>query len=160
MLYALISNNSYLFRRRIQPHVVLDVVLCTFSKRSARRLGQVVWSVRAGGMGRPSRTNSHPAGSLSSGFHPAAGRRSLNIWLKCKIRNCVFGFVLHGIRIPATFQGQQSICHTDLAKGHRVYRVPGFLSSRPNCLSPPPHPQASVARPPFGSRGGGHTRWR
>ncbi len=29
-----------------------------------------------------------------------------------------------------------------------VYRVPGFLSSRPNWLSPPSHPQASVAPPP------------
>ncbi len=35
---------------------------------------------------------------------------------------------------------------------HRVYRVPGFLSSRPNWLPPPPQPQASVV-PPF-SRGG------
>ncbi len=32
---------------------------------------------------------------------------------------------------------------------HRVYRVPGFLSSRPNWV--PPHPQAIVAAP-FGSK--------
>ncbi len=36
---------------------------------------------------------------------------------------------------------------------HRAYRVPGFLSSRPNWLPPPLHPQAGVAPPP-GSRGG------
>jgi hypothetical protein len=44
---------------------------------------------------------------------------------------------------------------------NRVDRVLGFFSSRPNWdppPSPPPHPQASV--PPFGSRGGGHTRLR
>ncbi len=33
--------------------------------------------------------------------------------------------------------------------------MPGFLSSRPNWVLPPPHPQASVAPPsPFGSNGG------
>ncbi len=42
--------------------VAQDGVLCTFSNRSA----QVVWFVWAGGMDRPSRTKSHPAGSLSS----------------------------------------------------------------------------------------------
>jgi hypothetical protein len=36
--------------------------------------------------------------------------------------------------------------------------VPGFLSSRPNCDPPPPHPQGSVAPPPLGSKGG-DTRW-
>ncbi len=36
---------------------------------------------------------------------------------------------------------------------YRVYRVPGFLSSRPNWLLTTLHPQASVA-PPFGSIGG------
>ncbi len=36
-------------------------------------------------------------------------------------------------------------------------RVLGFLSSRPNWVLAPPHPQASA--PPFGSRGG-HTRLR
>ncbi len=45
---------------------------------------------------------------------------------------------------------------------HRVERVPGFLSSRPSWLSPPPHPQASVAPPPpqlwfRGGGGWGHT---
>jgi hypothetical protein len=40
---------------------------------------------------------------------------------------------------------------------HRVDRVTGFLSSRPNRLHPAPHPQASVASPPpFGSKGGTH----
>ncbi len=33
-------------------------------------------------------------------------------------------------------------------KAIRVYRVTGFLSSRPNWVSPPPHPQGSVAPPP------------
>ncbi len=42
---------------------------------------------------------------------------------------------------------------------HRVYGVPGFLSSRPNWLPPPHHQQASVAYP-FGSKGGRHTRLR
>ncbi len=41
---------------------------------------------------------------------------------------------------------------------HRVDRVPWFLTSRPNWLPLPPHLQASVAPPPFGSgRRGGHT---
>jgi hypothetical protein len=35
-----------------------------------------------------------------------------------------------------------------------LYRLPGFLSSRPNRITPPPHPQGSVAPPPFGSKGG------
>jgi hypothetical protein len=39
-------------------------------------------------------------------------------------------------------------------------RVPGFLSSRPNWLPPSRHPQRSVAPPPFGSKGGRHTRLR
>jgi hypothetical protein len=42
--------------------VAHDGVLYIFINRSS---GQV-WSVRAGGMDRPSRTKSHPAGSLSS----------------------------------------------------------------------------------------------
>jgi hypothetical protein len=37
-------------------------------------------------------------------------------------------------------------------KNHRVDRVPGFLSSRPNWIRPPPHPQAGVA--PLWIRGG------
>jgi hypothetical protein len=32
--------------------------------------------------------------------------------------------------------------------------VPGFLSSLPNWILPPPHPPVSVAPPPFGSKGG------
>jgi hypothetical protein len=36
---------------------------------------------------------------------------------------------------------------------HTVYRFPGFLSSHPNCVPPPPNPQGNVA-PPFGSKGG------
>ncbi len=39
---------------------------------------------------------------------------------------------------------------------HRVYRVPCFLSSRPNWLPPPPHPQLSVA-PPLVPMGGTHS---
>ncbi len=39
-----------------------------------------------------------------------------------------------------------------------VYRVPGFLSSRPNWVSPPPHPQASVATTFWVQ--GGHTLLR
>ncbi len=40
---------------------------------------------------------------------------------------------------------------------HRVYSVPGFLSSRPNWVPPPPtpHPQASVSPP--GSKGETHS---
>ncbi len=44
---------------------------------------------------------------------------------------------------------------------HRVYRVPSFLSSRPNWDSLTPHLQASEFPPSFGSGGGGgglHTR--
>ncbi len=40
-------------------------------------------------------------------------------------------------------------------RGHRVYRVPGLLSSRLNWLPPPPHPQASVALPLGSWEGGG-----
>ncbi len=41
---------------------------------------------------------------------------------------------------------------------HRVYKVPRFLSSRPNWGSPPlPHRLGSVAPPPFGSRGETHS---
>jgi hypothetical protein len=36
---------------------------------------------------------------------------------------------------------------------HRLDRVPGFLSSHPNRLPLPPHPLASVAPPPLGSKG-------
>ncbi len=32
---------------------------------------------------------------------------------------------------------------------HRVYRVPGFLSSRLSWLPPPPYPLASVVPPPY-----------
>ncbi len=40
---------------------------------------------------------------------------------------------------------------------HRVFRVPGFLSSRPNWVPPSRHPQASVA-PPLWVQGGRHCR--
>ncbi len=33
--------------------------------------------------------------------------------------------------------------------GHREYRVPGFLCSRPNFLPPSPNPQVRVALPPL-----------
>jgi hypothetical protein len=43
------------------------------------------------------------------------------------------------------------------------YRVPGFLSNRPNWVLPPPHPQGSVAPTHFGTKGGdtrkGQTLW-
>ncbi len=38
--------------------------------------------------------------------------------------------------------------------GHRVYRVPGFLSSQLDWVPPPSHPQGSVASLPLGPRGG------
>ncbi len=41
-----------------------------------------------------------------------------------------------------------------------IYSVLGFLSSRSNWLppmAPPPHPHASVAPPPFGSKCGTHS---
>ncbi len=50
--------------------------------------------------------------------------------------------------------------HTAELYRHRVNRVQGFLSRRPNWLPPPPHPLANVARglpsppPPFCSKGG------
>jgi hypothetical protein len=53
-----------------------------------------------------------------------------------------------------TYQGG-----TDRAR-HRVYKMPGFLQSRPNCIPPPPHPQGSVAHPPpppVGPRGETHS---
>jgi hypothetical protein len=42
---------------------------------------------------------------------------------------------------------------------HRVDKVPGFLSSRPNWVHPPPHPQSSVAPPPPPWLGGGGTKF-
>ncbi len=44
---------------------------------------------------------------------------------------------------------------------HRVDRVPGFLSSRQNCMAPPAHSHASEScpRPPFGSKGGDTLAW-
>jgi hypothetical protein len=39
--------------------------------------------------------------------------------------------------------------HVEVRNCHRVYRVPGFLSSLQNWLPPPPHPPASVAPPPL-----------
>jgi hypothetical protein len=54
---------GYAFLLRDVAH---DGVLCTFRNRSAPDRGQVVWSIRAGGMDRPSRTRLHPSGSLSS----------------------------------------------------------------------------------------------
>jgi hypothetical protein len=44
--------------------------------------------------------------------------------------------------------------NSPLGSIHRVFRVPGFLSSRPNWGPQPPHPQESVAPPPFESKGG------
>jgi hypothetical protein len=41
---------------------------------------------------------------------------------------------------------------------HRVDSVPGFLSSRPNWVPPPPQPQATVA-PPACGEGGGRTQF-
>jgi hypothetical protein len=37
---------------------------------------------------------------------------------------------------------------------HRVHRGPGFLSSSPIWLSPPPHPASECCPPLFGSKGG------
>ncbi len=49
-------------------------------------------------------------------------------------------------------------CFTVLLQGAaRVYRVPGFLSSRSNRDPPPPHPHASVAPSPFKGPRGRHT---
>jgi hypothetical protein len=41
---------------RISCEIAHDGGLCTFINRSASDRGQVVWSFRAGGMDRPSRT--------------------------------------------------------------------------------------------------------
>jgi hypothetical protein len=42
-------------------------------------------------------------------------------------------------------------------RAHRVGRVPGFLSSRPNWLPPPPHSHVSVAPLPLVLGGGTHS---
>ncbi len=42
----------------------------------------------------------------------------------------------------------------------RVYKVLGFLSSRPNWAPPPPRLEVNVAPPPFGSKGVTQTRLR
>ncbi len=51
----------------------LMTVFCVHSQIDQPRSGQVVWSVKAGGMNRPSHTKSHPAGSLSSSQPKRAG---------------------------------------------------------------------------------------
>jgi hypothetical protein len=53
----------------------------------------------------------------------------------------------------AFLQRKSSLPRQTKHQDHRVYRVPGFLSSRPNWVPPLPHPQASVASPPLGPRG-------
>jgi hypothetical protein len=65
--------------------VAHDGVLCTFSIKISPRPGQMVWSVRAGGMDRSSRTKSHPAGSLSSSQPggPPCWASSLDFGLIC-----------------------------------------------------------------------------
>ncbi len=40
---------------------------------------------------------------------------------------------------------------------HAQIRMPVFLSSRPNLVPPPPHPQGRVAPPPLGPRGETHS---
>ncbi len=42
---------------------------------------------------------------------------------------------------------------------YRVYRVPGFLSSRPNWLPPALSPAKECVAPPFGPGRGAPTRW-
>jgi hypothetical protein len=55
-----------------------DGVLSTFSKRSAPDQGKcMVWSVRADGMGRLSRTKSPPAGGL--GHSPLASQAGRHV---------------------------------------------------------------------------------
>ncbi len=57
--------------------------------------------------------------------------------------------------------GYLVLCLRWLDRRHRADRVPGFLSSRPNCLPPPPHTQPRVASPPpFWFQGRRHTRLR
>ncbi len=46
-----------------------------------------------------------------------------------------------------------------VVRNHGVFRVPGFLSNRPNWVPPFPHLQGSVALPPFGSRGDTLAGW-
>jgi len=45
-------------------------------------------------------------------------------------------------------------------RGHRVYRVPGFPSSRPNWVAHSPHTQKCVGPPHSWVQGGRHTRLR
>jgi hypothetical protein len=50
------------------------------------------------------------------------------------------------------FQSNSTIMNRRARRVHRVDRVPGFPSSRPNWLPPPPRPQVSVDLPPFGNK--------
>ncbi len=63
----------------------------------------------------------------------------------------------NGRESPLTPLSYKLACCEYLA--HRIFRVPGFLSSRPNLVPSPPHPQWSVAPAAFGFRGK-HTRSR
>jgi hypothetical protein len=60
------------------------------------RPGPVVWSVRAGGMDRPSHTKSHPVGSLSSS-HPGGP--------PCKVSPLAFGLIALYIHILTVIRG-------------------------------------------------------
>jgi hypothetical protein len=68
---------------------------------------------------------------------------------RCNIRNNGYRVYSMYIRYltDVTDHSRKVLCH------HRVDIVPGFLSSRPNWLPPPLHPQASVAPPPLVPRG-------
>ncbi len=75
-----------------------------------------------------SATSCHWSSSPSSTTFPSFlswGRPKRTIWGKNTLHSCKD--VMDGAQVPLF---------------HRVYRVPGFLSSRPNWLPPPPHPPA------------------
>ncbi len=86
------------------------------------RPGQMVWSARAGGMDRPSRTQSHPAGSLSS-CQPSGP--------PCWASPLAFGLVGHTfVTIPSI----PSIISPRLINPHRLYLSPlSVLNPCPSC---------------------------
>ncbi len=73
---------------------------------------------------------------------------SLQLYVQKKRTNCLFLFLQNYNPFTMWEKSKKPTEQDNLN-----HRVPGFLSSHPNWVPPPPHPQASVATP-FGSTRG------
>jgi hypothetical protein len=59
-----------------------------------------------------------------------------------------------------SFKDPSIIRPISISLNHRVYRVPGFLSSHPNWVPPPPSAARECCSSPLWVQGGRHTRLR